>query len=295
MQQATVLSCVKHGIGDEITLVGSLIAALLRRGFRVRLTTHHPLLYRHERIEVAAWTASNPLQNVLDDGDVRVCFDNPAAVTLPLQFDVTTAVRERCRILGYLMIAGMANLASKTHAAAFYDFAGAIIDSLGLELSATPWPFLQRPRGRRILLNPFGNDLLQKGMPPGLAWSVLERILESHAHLSFSLPLLNKMPQPPPTISNRPNLQVERFEHGDPALLERYLTAAGVITAEGGGYHLAKAADIPALLVTSRQWHSQTRLVLPPGPTELVLFEQHNPAPKQVILAIRRWLDRDCP
>lgn len=295
MLHATVLSCVKHGIGDEITLVGSLIAALIRRGFRVRLTTHHPLLYRHEKIEVAAWTASNPMQNVQDAGDVRVCFDNPAAVTLPLQFDVTPAVRERCRALGYLMIAGMANQASKNHAATFYDFAGAIIDSLGLELGTTPWPFLQRPRGRSILLNPFGNDHLQKGMPRGLAWNVLERILESHAHLSFLLPLLDKMPQPPPTISNHPNVQIERFEHGDPALLERYLTAAGVITAEGGGYHLAKAANIPALLVTSRQWYAQTRLVLPPGPHELVLFEQDNPESTQVIHVIRRWLDRDCP
>ena len=291
MQQASVLSCVKHGIGDEITYVGSLVSALLQDGYRIKIVTHHPILYQHDRIHVASWNVTDPLEDVTDDGELRVCFDNPGAGSLPLQFDVTPTVVEKCRRLGYTLIGRMTRPGGVVEGGA-YEFASRVNASLGLGMAEPPWLFLRRPCSGYVLLNPFGNDSLSKGMSPELAWPVLRGVLKANPHRPFTLPLLTKMPLPPPNLSSHSNLKIEWFEHGDPALLERYLRAASVITAEGGGYHLAKAAGIPALLVTSRQWHLRTRLVLPPGPSEMLLFEQDSDVVPEVLRAVRTWIDR---
>jgi hypothetical protein len=292
MRQASVLSCVKHGIGDEITLVGTLVAALLQAGHYVKIVTHHPLLYHHERIEVETWKVSSPLQYLEDSCDIKVCFDNPSVVILPLQFDVTPAVLEECRRLGYVLTGAMTG-PNGVIEGGFYEFAGRIISMLGLIPAVPPWPFLARSSGEYALLNPFGNDSLEKGMPPDLAWSVLEGLLEAYPQRSFTLPLLNKMPSPPPRLCRCSNLLIEWFDHGSPSLLDRYLRAARVITSEGGGYHIAKAAGIPALLVTSRRWYAKTRLVLPPGPSDILLFEHDDYDDRELLHSIRCWLDQD--
>jgi hypothetical protein len=294
MQQATILSCVKHGIGDEITLVGTLVAALLQAGYRIRLITHHPLLYCHENILVEPWGLCNPVDVIPDIGDIRVCFENLGSVTLPPQFDVTPLVLEQSRRLGYSLIRNI-GIFNAAQCDGGYEFAARITSSTGLDLATPPWPFLQRPCDGYHLLNPFGNDSIKKGMPPSLAWQVVEGILKSHGHLSFGLPLLTQMPLPPPTVSDHNNLKIEWFEHGDPELLERYLRAASVITAEGGGYHIAKAANIPALMVTSSQWFTQTRSALPPGPANILLFEEDSPNSTILLKGIRGWLDENSP
>ena len=286
---AQIVVCMKHGLGDELTVIGPLVASLLSDGWAVDLVTHHPILYSSPKLGVWDWQ-SIPFEIYKPKPcDLGICVVSRPGTELPLEFDRTPLVREACLAKGYLLLDGDGRDSGRDFENG-YDYSRFILTQLGLKHRPPPWPFLDRIRGKEIVLVPFGGFDLAKGMVPELAWSVVRMVGASLPQEIFVMPMIEAMPPPPDPRHLPDNVALVRRQYGDSELLRIHLRAKCMVTAEGGGYHIARAADIPALLVTSTDWFAQVQHAIPPPPRAILLFDNRRPEAGDIAEGITRWI-----
>jgi hypothetical protein len=111
---------------------------------------------------------------------------------------------------------------------------------------------------------------------------------DSLPYENFVMPMVETMPEPSCQIPG--NVVLVRRKYGDPELFRMHLLAKSMVVAEGGGYHIARAANIPALLVTSMDWLARVQHALPPPPRAMLLFDHLSPDAANLADGIIRWL-----
>ena len=286
---AEIVVCLKHGIGDELTIIGPLVASLLTDGWTVEVVTHHPFLYSNPRLGVRDWRGIPSDLYRPAPCDLGICVVSRPGSRLPLEFDRTPLAREPCLAQGYRLLDGDGRDLGHDFENG-YDYSRFVLTQLGLKLYPPPWPFLERIIGDEIVLVPFGRGDLVKGMAPELAWDVVRMVCESLPDETFVMPMIDTMPAPHNSMTLPDNLTLERRPYGDPELLRIHLRAKCMVTAEGGGYHIARAVDIPVLLVTSTDWLAQVKHAIPAPPRAEHLFDRQRPDAAEISNGITRWI-----
>jgi hypothetical protein len=286
---AEIVVCLKQGIGDELTVIGPLVGSLLTDGWTVGVVTHHPLLYSNPNLDVRDWrNAPHEFYRPMPC-DLGACLVSRPGFGLPLEFDRTPLARETCLAQGYKLLDGDGRDSGRDFENG-YDYSRFVLTQLGLNYYPPPWPFLDRNKGDKIVLVPFGHGDLAKGMAPDLAWSVVQRVGESLPCESFVMPMIETMPCPPQPLRLPDNVALERRPYGDPDLMRIHLRAKCMVTAEGGGYHIARAADIPALLVISTEWLAKVHHAIPPEPRSIIPFDHQRPDAAEIAERVTRWI-----
>jgi hypothetical protein len=262
---------VKHGLGDELTLVGPVVAAGLRAGWDIEIWTHHPVLYSHRATSVHGWAdVGVEVDFCPPASDVGLCYHSYVQ-RLPLAFDRSPRVLPACQKRGWLLLDGDGRSLNREFDNG-YDYSRWVIAELGLDWPSPPWEFLHVRDAGYVLVNPWGFGEVEKGLPPGSAWLAVESLARRNPWLHWKVARLESTPAWPEVRARPGNLSIDVFDYGASGLLGQYLSARAIITSEGGGYHLAVAAGIPALLVTSCEWHEQVKHALPPLPRDTALF-----------------------
>jgi hypothetical protein len=267
-----------HGIGDELAIAGPLVSALLRRKFFVDIWTFHPGLYSHPFVRTVDWRTEPCEVFVPSECDLGLYLYMPMAVELPLFFDRTSLVIPACRKAGWLSLSGDGQDDSLFFEN-LYSYANHILGQIEFILPNPPWDFLPNEKTGAVLLNLFGKGDPRKGVPATAVWDLVQCIIVALPEVLFSIVLLPDEGQmePPFPEGRYNNLIIESLPFGSPRATRVYCGSRLIVTAEGGGYHLAYGAKINALLVTSRQWFSEVNeYALPPGCKEMVLFDDRD-------------------
>lgn len=261
---AVIVAAYQWGIGDELAHLGYLINRLIEGDWGVTIYTFHEHLYRHPRIEAQRWPEA------VDEG-----WTPPAATlgvcvyaktpNLPLEFDRSPLVAGPCKEAGWVMLdEHMSGLESERQGS--YDFGRALAVKCGVGAAPPPFHFLGREAHDDILLNLFGGGDLKKGMDTVSGWRTAYAVAARMPQKAFAIVRLPHQAPPPDELGVAPvNLWIWSCEYGDPRVTALYIGAPALVTVEGGGYHLAYASDIPAMLVTSEAWFRQVAsYALPP-------------------------------
>jgi hypothetical protein len=197
-----------------------------------------------------------------------------------------------CVTRGYLALDGDGRDAGRDFESG-HAYAEFMVSELGLDPSPPPWPFLSRHVGDEVLLNPLGFGEVGKGLPLSAAHLFAREVALSFPDHVFIFPTIDSIGRDRDLVVPAPsNLRVPRFDYGEPALLYRYLSARCIVTAEGGGYHIARAASVPALLVASCQWLTQVAHALPPPPHDRVVFDKDHLDLPAILGEVSEWLSR---
>lgn len=286
---ACIVVCIKHGIGDELTVIGALVSSILKEGGTVKVVTHHPALYSHPNMMVQDWR-NVPLDPYIPEPcDLGVCVISLHNTGLPLDFDRTPLAKQPCLDWGYHLLDGDGRDTGLNFENG-YEYSRFVLAQFGLRYFEPPNPFLARHLGNAVVLVPFGCGDLAKGMAPEWGWSVVNMVGEALPEEKFVMPMIESMPEPSCRLPV--NIVLERRKYGDPELLRIHLRAKSMVVAEGGGYHIARAANIPALLVTSRDWLARVQHALPPNPRSMLLFDYQRPDIADLAEGIVWWLSK---
>lgn len=292
---------VNHGIGDELALTGPFISALLRQKAQVSIWTFHAGLYAHSSVTVHDWHEEKHLPFAPPVCDHGYCLATREPRNLPLQFDRSPLVESACREAGWTMLDGDGRDIGLSLSGP-YDYTTHVLAEIGYSYPTPPWDFLPRIPKSRVLLNLLGKGDICKGLPHSLAWDVVSQVAEYLPDISFFVVHLvdQNHPEPPLWINELKNLKIERVAFGSASATQLYCEASLIVSAEGGGYHLAYGAGTPALLVTSKQWFSVVRqYALPPINHHVLLFDATETATlfvKDKANEIAEWItNRKCP
>lgn len=270
--RAALIFCNKHGIGDELSLAGPIVSALLRSAFHVCIWTHHSSLYQHPAVEVHDWCRESRSTFEAPPCDLGLCVFSRIPGVLPIEYDRTPVVAPICERNGWRMLDGDGR--SDGHDfATLYHYSTWVVQGIGLRSPAPPWDFLPSRQSEHVLINPFGWGDSEKGLPHEFGWEVVRMIADGLPSVQFLVVRLPCHPLPS-WGTHPPNLRVDNAAYGDSSATEAYCTACLVVTAEGGGYHIAHGAGVPALLVTSAKWFAYVReFALPPSSRNFLLFD----------------------
>lgn len=295
-----IVIALNHGIGDELSFFGPLISALLRNTqASIFIQTFHPSLYDHSRIIASDWR-TEPIQKY----SPRICdlgfyWGSKKNNLLPIEFDRSPLAFEACRNLGWTILAGESVNEDKLHES-LYAYARHIIVAMKLTYPIPPWDFLPISKNfyikQYVLLNLVGKGDAQKGLLPESSWKVVENIVRSTPKTNFVIVHLENegLCDIPPHIYKFQNLKIHHLPFGSSLATKLYCNASLIITAEGGGYHIAYGTNTCALLVTSTDWFAAIQnYALPPTFFNIILFQKNKLTPiklQEISTKIKAWI-----